>query len=78
VWRESQVKLLIDSVARNYPIGSLLTLTKSPQIPLHCATSRPSFRMNWSRRVNEWKILPKKLSLSLMDSNALLQLLERF
>lgn len=30
VWRESQVKLLIDSIARGYPIGSLLVLPDNP------------------------------------------------
>jgi len=43
VWRESQVKLLIDSIARNYPIGSLLTLTKSPQIPLQSRDIEAAF-----------------------------------
>jgi hypothetical protein len=33
-WRESQVKLLIDSISRNYPIGSLLFLPESPDIRL--------------------------------------------
>jgi len=32
-WRESQIKLLIDSIARNYPIGSLLVLAQNPEIP---------------------------------------------
>lgn len=35
VWSESQVKLLIDSVSRAYPIGSLLLLTRSQKIELH-------------------------------------------
>jgi uncharacterized protein with ParB-like and HNH nuclease domain len=29
VWRPSQVKLLIDSISRSYPIGSLLLLDES-------------------------------------------------
>jgi len=33
-WKESQVKLLIDSSARNYPIGSILLLAKSPELAL--------------------------------------------
>ncbi len=33
-WNEGQVKLLIDSIARNYPIGSLLLLLKSPALEL--------------------------------------------
>ncbi len=33
-WDESQVKLLIDSIARNYPIGSILLLLKSPALEL--------------------------------------------
>ena len=34
IWRESQVKLLIDSMSRSYPIGSLLLLAKKPDLPL--------------------------------------------
>jgi hypothetical protein len=34
VWNESQVTLLVDSIARNYPIGSLLLIEKSPNIKL--------------------------------------------
>ncbi|MEQ1650341.1 MAG: DUF262 domain-containing protein [Hyphomicrobiaceae bacterium] len=33
-WRESQVKLLVDSISRSYPIGSLLLLAKKPNLPL--------------------------------------------
>lgn len=33
-WRESQVKLLVDSLSRSYPIGSLLLLAKKPNLPL--------------------------------------------
>jgi uncharacterized protein with ParB-like and HNH nuclease domain len=31
VWTESQVRLLIDSFARNYPIGSLLVLARTSE-----------------------------------------------
>lgn len=34
VWTQSQIRLLIDSISRNYPIGSLLTLPKSTEIVL--------------------------------------------
>ena len=34
IWRESQVKLLIDSISRSYPIGSLLILDKKSDLPL--------------------------------------------
>ena len=34
IWRESQVKLLIDSISRSYPIGSLLILDRKPDLPL--------------------------------------------
>ena len=34
IWRLSQVKLLIDSMSRSYPIGSLLLLAKSPELKL--------------------------------------------
>lgn len=33
-WTNSQVKLLVDSIARNYPMGSLLVLAKNPEVPL--------------------------------------------
>ena len=33
-WTNAQIKLLIDSMARNYPMGSLLALAKNPEIPL--------------------------------------------
>lgn len=35
VWKPSQVKLLIDSISRSYPIGSLLILEKKPNFPLN-------------------------------------------
>ena len=34
IWKESQVKLLIDSISRSYPIGSLLILDKKSDLPL--------------------------------------------
>jgi hypothetical protein len=34
VWKDSQVKLLVDSIARNYPLGSLLTMTKNSEVTL--------------------------------------------
>lgn len=34
IWRESQVKLLIDSMSRSYPIGSLLLLARKADLPL--------------------------------------------
>ena len=34
VWKQSKVKLLVDSMSRSYPIGSLLLLAKSPEFPL--------------------------------------------
>lgn len=34
VWRESQVSLLIDSMSRSYPIGSLLLLDRKPDLDL--------------------------------------------
>lgn len=37
-WRETQVKLLIDSLARNYPIGPLLVLPRSPEMRLKTRT----------------------------------------
>lgn len=34
VWKEAQVKLLVDSVSRNFPIGSLLVLAESSEMKL--------------------------------------------
>jgi hypothetical protein len=34
IWKEAQVKLLVDSLSRSYPIGSLLLLAKKPNLPL--------------------------------------------
>ena len=34
IWREAQVQLLIDSMSRSYPIGSLLLLDRTPDLPL--------------------------------------------
>ena len=34
IWRESQVKLLVDSISRSYPIGSLLLLNKNSDLTL--------------------------------------------
>lgn len=33
-WKEGQTRLLIDSIARNYPVGSLLILGKNDEVPL--------------------------------------------
>ncbi len=33
-WKEGQTKLLIDSIARNYPVGSLLILGRNEEVPL--------------------------------------------
>lgn len=34
VWREADVQRLVDSIARSYPIGSLLLLEKNPELDL--------------------------------------------
>lgn len=33
-WKEGQTKLLVDSIARNYPIGSLLILGQNKEVGL--------------------------------------------
>jgi len=33
-WKEGQTRLLVDSIARNYPVGSLLILGKNEEVPL--------------------------------------------
>jgi len=33
-WKEGQTRLLVDSIARNYPVGSLLVLGKNEEVPL--------------------------------------------
>lgn len=37
-WKEGQTRLLIDSIARNYPVGSLLILGKNEAVPLKART----------------------------------------
>jgi len=37
-WKEGQTRLLIDSIARNYPVGSLLILGKNEEVPLKART----------------------------------------
>lgn len=44
IWRESQVRLLIDSISRSYPIGSLLILDKKPDLPLASKSIQATFR----------------------------------
>ncbi len=44
VWSESQVKLLIDSISRNYPIGSILLLTKSSAVSLSSRSIEATLR----------------------------------
>lgn len=40
VWNQAQIKLLVDSVSRNYPIGSLLLLQETePKNPFLCSRS---------------------------------------
>ena len=34
VWRQAQTKLLVDSMSRSFPIGSLLLLARNPDLPL--------------------------------------------
>lgn len=34
IWREAQVRSLIDSISRSYPVGSLLLLDKNPNLKL--------------------------------------------
>ena len=44
IWRESQVRLLIDSISRSYPIGSLLILDKKPDLPLASRSIQATIR----------------------------------
>ena len=44
IWYESQVKLLIDSISRSYPIGSLLILDRKPDLPLASRSIRAEIR----------------------------------
>ena len=44
VWRESQVSLLVDSMSRSYPIGSLLLLAKSPDLSLSTRSIQAEIR----------------------------------
>ena len=44
IWRESQVRLLVDSISRSYPIGSLLMLDKKPDLPLASRSIQATIR----------------------------------
>lgn len=44
VWSESQVRLLIDSMSRSYPIGSLLPLARKPDLPLNTRSIEAAIR----------------------------------
>ena len=44
IWRESQVRLLVDSISRSYPIGSLLILDKKPDLPLASRSIQATIR----------------------------------
>ena len=48
-WKEGQTRLLVDSIARNYPVGSLLILGKNDAVPLK---SR-KLDANYPPKVNE-------------------------
>jgi uncharacterized protein with ParB-like and HNH nuclease domain len=37
-WRTGQVKLLLDSLVRGYPVGSLLVMGKNSEMPLKART----------------------------------------
>lgn len=41
-WRTNQVKLLVDSLIRSYPVGSLLVMGKNPEMPLKARTIEAS------------------------------------
>ena len=44
IWRESQVRLLVDSISRSYPIGSLLILDKKLDLPLKSRSIQATIR----------------------------------
>lgn len=43
-WRSSQIKLLVDSIVRGYPIGSLLVMGKHADLPLKARSIEASIR----------------------------------
>jgi len=47
IWKETQVKLLIDSISRSYPIGSLLILDKEPDLPLASRSIEAEIRSDY-------------------------------
>lgn len=53
IWKESQVKLLIDSMSRSYPIGSLLILDKKPDLPLFSRSIEATIRADSESISNE-------------------------
>lgn len=56
IWKDSQVKWLIDSIARNYPIGSLLVLAQSPDIPLQARSIEAEIRLSASDPGHETEV----------------------
>lgn len=50
IWRESQVKLLVDSMSRAYPIGSLLLLAKNPDLSLSTRHIKAEIEERYSPR----------------------------
>jgi len=55
IWRESQVKLLIDSISRSYPIGSLLILDKEPNFQLASRSIEAEIRSDFSTDDDEYQ-----------------------
>lgn len=48
VWREYQVRSLIDSMSRSYPIGSLLLLARKPDLPLSTRSIEAEIREEYT------------------------------
>lgn len=61
-WKEGQTKLLIDSIARNYPIGSLLILGKHKEVPLNSRKLDATYVPNSDEDINNDSMPPDEPS----------------
>lgn len=61
-WKEGQTKLLIDSIARNYPIGSLLILGKHKEVKLKSRKMDATYVPNSDEDINNDSMPPDEPS----------------
>lgn len=59
IWQESQVTLLVDSMSRSYPIGSLLLLDKNPNLKLASRSIQAEIQSEEAPSADMLEILPE-------------------